>query len=666
MRGLQLFGGEYTDEDQEPLLVRNDCMTQGQTGTQLLDLKVEILERILENLDLHTHLSLLQVNKRLCRLIGEKFLFKHVVLVDKLSLLKFNALLQCKSLVIGKDVSSLVKTVEFVNPEHHDSLFKYSKYYKGGYTETVIGGSYSFVDNGVLNKDKRRGSVSRPRSTSKSKKKYHSLGSETHSSLFKLECKFSDYTYIELMLNIIDLLPHISHVILSSVESNFKIPLWYSVFNDGSKDFFKKIIQNQQSMNVEDIRSFRVSEKWISQYKETFLSLRRFKKLSIKAQDNILLKPNLLCCFGVFDELVLENVTITTESLDTPLEYLPLQMRVGSDNLLDLHCAVQSLELRACTIKPGNGLMRLLHAFFFLVRKLSMFDLQSKFDLLLINCFSSLTHLTLDCNSSCFVDVQPVSDTYYYPADSSQQDTDDAKTLIDVREEQKLTAPPPTTPVVALMNYEKLINDRPNISRRLALLTADQAHYFNSSSISAFHCFFHHFKPLWERIPRKNIHLTIVNIPFTNVFPLDPQYVWERFLNTEVDTLYEVDNVDDSSTTQFQYWWDSKINDYLKATCTKFPHLNPDDQDLTSSKWNDFHRINSFKDIPNVNLWFFFKLLSRFQSVEIRMLRQWLFCTPRSRYDWELLLNPILNARTTVKVKDNAGYLLYSYGSTRN
>lgn len=663
MRGLQLFGGgsRRSVESERPLLNTKESVLVP-TGPHLLKLPDKLLERILENLDIPTYLSLIQVNKKLYQLICERFLFKHVVLMNKNALLKFNALIECKSLTLRNDISYLVKTVEFVDPEYHDSLFKYSKYYNTGFADTVIGGSYSFSERQGRSTDIRTSSRSASVSSTRSRTKQGA--SEVYHQLSKLESKFLDYTYIELMLNIIDSLPNVSHVILSQVEKNFKIPLWYSVLNDGSKDFFKKIIKGQGSMTVEDLRTFRVSSDWIKQYEETFHSLSRFKRLSIKAKTNLVLKPNLLCCFGVFDELMLENITITPESIDTPLEYLPLYMRIGHDKCLDLHLPVQTLELKSCVIKAGNGLMRLLYSFFFRVRKLSLFDLQSKYDLLLINCFGSLTHLTIDCNSTCFVNVKPTDESYYFPEEPMQDDMDDLKTLIDPQKGVKLTAPPPTTPVVVVMNNGKLINTEASTPRKPALLTTEQAHYFGSSSISPFHSYFHHFKRLWERIPNSGVHLTIVNIPFTNVFPLVPELVWERFLTSDQDTLY--DNSDDENNHELdEYWWDPKIKENLERATHFNNDIDISEEDFSPRKWNDFHRINSFKDIPNVNVWYFLKLLSKFQSVEIRMLRQWLFCTPRTRYDWELLLRPVLNGRVPVTVKDNAGYLLYSYGNSK-
>lgn len=666
MRGLQLFGVGKKNVSEE-----NGLYSQGRSeknqytklqGPHLLGLPDKILERVLENLDLQTYLSLIRVNKKFYQFICERFLFKNVVLTNKMSLLQFNALIQCQSLTLRNDISYLVRSVEFVDPECHDSLFKYSKYYRTDSSGTMIGGTYSFAERQGRSDDIMLNS-SRSTSLSSVRSRTKQNSTEIHQRLAKLESKFNNYTYIELMLNIIDYLPNLSHIILSQVEQNFKVPLWYSVLNDGSKEFMKKIIKGQGSMTVEDLRSFKVSNEWIRQYEETFQSLSRFKRLSIKAKTNLALRPNHLCCFGVFEELMLENVTITTESLDTPLEYLPLYLRIGRDKRLDLHLPVLSLELKSCTIKPGNGLMRLIYSYFFPVRKLSLYNLQSKFDLLLINCFPSLSHLTLDCNSKCFVDVVPVDESYYFPDEPAQDVLDDVQTLINSSKRTKLTTPPPTTPVVVVMNKGKLVNNEPSVHRKPALLTTTQANYFQSASISPFHCYFHHFKRLWERIPNSGVHLTIVNIPFTNVFPLVPELVWERFLTNDSDTLYG-DSDSENEEERDEFWWDSSIRDYLEETIGMSNNLDDSHEELEPQKWNDLHRINSFKDIPNVNVWFFLKLISKFQSVEIHMLRQWLFCTPRTRYDWELLLKPVLNGKVPVTVKDNAGYLLYSYGST--
>ncbi|CDO94519.1 unnamed protein product [Kluyveromyces dobzhanskii CBS 2104] len=598
MRGLQLFGGDSKKSDETEIsLLDHEESSSIPIGPHLLKLPDKLLERILENLDLPTYLSLIRVNKQLYQLICEKFLFKYVVLTNKTALLKFNALIECKTLTLRKDISYLVKTVEFVNPEYHDSLFKYSKYYSTGFADTVIGGSYAFSERQGRSDDIRASSRSASVSSTRSKTKQDS--SATHSQLSKLESNFSNYTYIELMLNIIDSLPNASHIILSQVEQHFKIPLWYSVLNDGSKDFFKKIIKGQGSMTVEDLRSFRVSNNWIREYENTFQSLSRFKKLSIKAKTKLVLRPNLLCCFGVFDELMLENITITTESIDTPLEYLPLYMRIGRDKCLDLHLPIQALTLKSCVIQAGNGLMRLMYSYFFRVRKLSLFNLQSKYDLLLINCFGSLTHLTIDCNSKCFIDVKPTDESYYFPVEPVQDDMDDLKTLIEPRRSTKLTAPPPTTPVVVVLNNNELVNAEASVPRKPALLTIEQAFYFKSSCISPFHSYFHHFKKLWERIPKSGVHLTIVNIPFTNVFPLIPELVWERFLTGDQDTL--CDDSDDDQDIE-EYWWDAKIKEYLELTTRHSTGIDDSDEEFSSKKWNDYNRINSFKDIPNVNV----------------------------------------------------------------
>lgn len=87
------------------------------------------------------------------------------------------------------------------------------------------------------------------------------------------------------MLDIIDYLPNLTRVILSDVEPNFKIPLWYSVFNDGSRDFFKKIIKGQQSITNEDLRTFQLSKKFVKEYESKYYSLPRLKILEIKANN---------------------------------------------------------------------------------------------------------------------------------------------------------------------------------------------------------------------------------------------------------------------------------------------------------------------------------------------------------------------------------------------
>lgn len=216
MRGLQLFGSSKKHHDSETPLLRSTRINYVPSGPHLLNLPVKILERILENLDLDTYLSLILVNKKLYQLICEKFLFKNVILMNKTSLLKFNALIECQSLTLRNDISYLVKSVEFVNPEYRDSLFKYSKFYNTGFAETVIGGSYSFVDRQGRSSDMRTNSRSASISSSRSRSKQTST--EIHEQLYKLESKCSNYTYIELMLNIIDILPNVSHVILSQVE----------------------------------------------------------------------------------------------------------------------------------------------------------------------------------------------------------------------------------------------------------------------------------------------------------------------------------------------------------------------------------------------------------------------------------------------------------------
>ena len=84
------------------------------------------------------------------------------------------------------------------------------------------------------------------------------------------------------MLDIIDYLPNLMHLILSDVEQNFKIPLWHSVFNDGSREVFKKIINGTQSMNMNNLRTFELSSEFVSQYDRKFYSPLRLKTLNVE------------------------------------------------------------------------------------------------------------------------------------------------------------------------------------------------------------------------------------------------------------------------------------------------------------------------------------------------------------------------------------------------
>lgn len=710
-----------------------EMVDQHLSELHLLRLPPKILDQILENLDTDTLLSLCLVNSQLYGTISNKFLYNHVVLRGKLSLLKFNALIHAEFHTAdalqkrrtdfkSHNTRFLVKSVEFVDPQCQDSLLKYSKFYQN--EVSMIGGTYSFLNDKPKSSNTHSTTSGAPLSrvsTNSSASSAPFIGEDStsiserrrsrrrsHSShtkaspirnaasplrnffdsapssslsptpLLKMETKYSHYTYIELMLDIIDYLPNLSHVILSQVEPGFKVPLWYSVLNDGSREFFKKIIKGQQSMNREDLRIFKLSPEWISDYEEKFYSLRRFKKLEIRGCDGVppvVLRPNLLCCFGVFDALELRNLVIDSKSLDTPFEYLPLHMRKGSERFLDVYLPITSLTLNSCEIVPGNGIMKLIHFYFNRVRNLTFLNLQSKYDLLLSNCFPCLTDLTIDCNSTCFVDCKLANDEYYHPQEEIHDDNESiGETLINAPLSREIIVPPPTTPVVIALNSKYIGRQNAEIKKKPAVITCSQQEYYHSFRIPQFHYFFHHFKDIWDRVPCQNIHIKIVNIPFTNVYPLVPHAFWEQLLNYQSDdqeTLCGSSNAQNESYQNTPHWWDSLVDDCMKNSLdnSRAQPLISQDSDLPthidSQITNNYQNSKVFRDIPNVNVWYFLKNLSKFKSVQIGMSRTWLFCTPRTRYDWELLLKPVLSGGVPVQVRDNNGYILYSYDFER-
>lgn len=691
MKKLQLFGrSKYfslassdvhkkaaktkVDED----IGRDDQVAELTNKLCILDLPPSIQAKIWSELSIRDLINVCRVNKQLYATISNDYLYKDVILDSKISLLKFNAAIHSEFHTANalrkngksKNARFLVRSIEFRNPECQDSLLKYSKFYSGGQdSSSIIGGSYNI--NSVL----------------------------TDSSVGKLENKYIQYTYIELMLDIIDYLPNLSHIILSDIEPGFKIPYWYSVFNDGSRDFFKKIIKGQQSMNNNDLRSFQISDKFVDDYERKFYTLQRFKTLELrgvldpkKQTLQVPLRSNLLCCFGVINELVLENIIIDPVSLDTPLEFIPMHLEKNRDSTgatepYSVHSTYQSLTLKSCQIIPGNGILRLFNEFFQCVRTFNLLSIWSIYDLLLCNCFPKLTDLTIDCNSRCFRNQIVVNENYYY--DENKLNFDDldldnvsmSETLLDDPDEQILQAPPPTTAVVLALelNYITRTTTDTTNKRRPAMITKEQALYFQHSRIPHFHYFFHYFKSLWERLPHKNVNINIVNIPFTNVFPLSPLKYWEKLINqdsSDQETLIAYRNSarsndeNDASQNSPCYYWNQLIENCIKDGVdilrlnSNYADLSIEDvlSDINSDTFNNYQNVKRFKDIPNINLYFFLKSLSRFKSVKIQMLRKWAFCTTRSRYDWELLLKPVLNVNVPIEVHDKDGFTLYSYG----
>lgn len=536
------------------------------------------------------------------------------------------------------------------------------------------------------------------------------------------------------MLDIIDYLPNLTRVILSDVEPNFKIPLWYSVFNDGSRDFFKKIIKGQQSITNEDLRTFQLSKKFVKEYESKYYSLPRLKILEIKANNKrqrtsnrqrhhqkLVLRPSLFCCFGIINELKLENVTVDTESLDTPMEFLPLFLKNEDNELYSLQSPITALTLDSCDVVPGNGILRLFHSYFKMVKHLSLLKINSKFDLLLCSCFPSLSNLTIDCNSKCFTNEQVVGESYYFQQRSldTEDDFDDCnsmtETLFEAPSDSKIITPPPTSSVVLSLNLNYISrttgndvsnNPSPDNNKKPAMLTAAQLQTFQRQRIPEFHSFYHYYRLLWERLPSKNISINVINIPFTNVYPLSPLSFWEHLARTitsvdetdedvgdenDQETLigYENNSIRDNipnanavpnlstvmspeSDIHHTYYWNNSVRRCLRDSLIKLKNRTIEYRDLDVEEFlqnvtlenffNDFQDPENFKDIPNINLWCFLRNLSKFKAVKIRMLRHFSLCTPRTRYDWELLLKPVLRVNVPIEVRDKDGFVLYSYG----
>lgn len=674
----------------------------------LLSLPPKILSQIIGQLDVNTLVSLCQVNSELYQLTSNDFLYRKIILDNKLSLLKFNALIHSefhtssalaeqKCGKTSQNVRFLVRGIEFRNPQCQDSLLKYSKYYHSSAKEQqIFTGSYGFDDDlaPTMSNSKSRSSAVSESSASSSRRHSDKLDqavAERYRNLNKLECKYSQYTYIELMLDIIDYLPNLSRIVLDNVQPGFKVPLWYSVMNDGTKDFFKKIISGQQSITSQELRTFEISADFASKYEKKFHLLPRVKSLEIRAaldsreKCQVHLKPNLLCCFGIIDELILQNVIVDTDSLEAPLEFMPFHLQLESSGVYDLHSTVRSLILKSCEIKPGNGILRLFYDYFKCVRELQLLEVTSKFDMLLCNCFSSLNELTIDCSSPCFMNERVVNDAYYYDIedslDSLEQNSDGdqvsvTETLLDEPVKYFVAAPPPTSPVVLAIQSKyltKAMIQAQGGTRKTALLIKSQNEFFNTLRVPEFHRFFHYNRKLWDRLPRKNININIVNIPFTNVFPMSPQFYCEKLLKPLEDdqqTLLPLRGSLLANDRDREHYWDEVVKECMldsirdSPTLTSYNDSNVEGllNDVDLEGLNNMENFKMFQDIPNLNAWFFLKSLSEFKSVRIHMLKQWLFCTPRTRFDWEILLKPVLNVSVPVEVRDRDGVVLYSYG----
>ncbi|CCF56281.1 hypothetical protein KAFR_0A08470 [Kazachstania africana CBS 2517] len=667
MKGLQLLSKPRifpfnTSNEAASVHSRNVTTEKNSSKYALITLPDDIFKSVIDHLDTESLLSLCLTNHAFYDKISKEFLYKDVKLRSKISLLKFNSLIHSKK----AKLRLLVSSIQFKNPQSQDSLLKYAKFYQGNKTDdTTIAGSYNYTLSEGEDKSPRK--------------------FKTSDRLKEIENCYFQYTYIELMLDIIDNLPNLTHITLNDLEPNFKIPLWYSVMNDNSKNFIKKIINNEQSMNNDDLRNFEISTKFVKNYKSRIDCLPRFQKLELKSKKSVHLRSNLLCCFGLIDELILDGVIIDSLSLDTPMEFIPLVLERQDSKFYSVHTTFTSLILKNCQIISGNGILRLFNQFFKRLKRLSLLQVRSKYDILISNCFPSLRELTIDCNSKCFTHPVLIDETYYYDIaqendiDLNEDVTSISETLLDRPvPEKQLQIPAPTSSVILSSNGNYISSTfsdavRTKKSKDAIPLTKPQWQYFKEIRVPSFHVFYHNFKHVWDKLPKRNININIVNIPFTNVFPLSPAVYWERFLFTnDQETLVGCSQ----TLAAEQYPW---TNDILNCLQDGIEELNKhktqigdsnlyimDNLNFEIDRFNNFHNYKNFKDIPYINLFFFFSLLSKFSSIKIKMLRRWINSTKRTRYDWELLLRALLlNVNVPVEVRDQDGFILYSYGDMR-
>lgn len=727
---------ENTKHGQVTSGVRRKLRTQEYPPLHLLALPEKVLKLILQHLDSTSLIMLSEVNSQLYNIVSNDFLYRDVLLDSKASLLKFLAMIRAElhtadaldptrsGMVESRNARFLVKSVEFVRPQCTDSLLKYSKFHaKDGVARETIAGAYTFdAATTTISTDSRLPTVPKnisfddkgnansyasiPKSSQTRDNRNSHFVKDREKEIARMESKFSTYTYIELMLAIIDYLPNLTKIILSEVEPGFKIPLWYSVFNDGSRDFFRKILRGQQSITNHDLGTFEVTKEFISDYESKFYSLPHVKTLEIRGSldkrhnPQILLRPNLLCCFGIIQKLNLKDVIIDTESLDTPMEFIPLHLSKKEVGTYELHSPISSLLLTSCTIIPGNGILKLFHNYFRDVKNVELLAMKSKFDLLICNCFPALTNLTIDCQSKCFTKEQIISDNYYYTNPDEIQDEYElidngstTETLFDKNDEMILEAPPPTSSIILAMNLNYISSTTgPDHSykKKSGLLTKAQKEYFRNLNIPEFHYFYHYYKVLWDRLPHKNVNINVINIPFKNCYPLPPIKFWENVVRAtcgEDDTIdqetliayttspneaveIEPDFIDGNGVSA-EYPWDKDVKRcgaaYMSQLKNQMQYNDLDIEatmlDIDNGVINNFQNFKYFKDIPNINLWCFLSSLSRFKSVKVQLLKTFLAATPRSRYDWELLLRPVLKVNVPVEVRDRDGFILYSYGS---
>ncbi|AGO11608.1 AaceriADL174Cp [[Ashbya] aceris (nom. inval.)] len=687
MRRLQLFKGNKVTRCPEYESSSNEAAPgRSRRTVGLLDLPPKVLQRIARYLDKRSLLALGSTSKYLYEGFCHRLIYRNVTIESKEQLLKFNATLtsSLRALSVGDSKTrgqwhaDAVSSIEFVNPQSNDSLPSSYGSFNQGTAHTLYGSS-------VMGGSQRKSYSPRPpRINPDGSRHKHMLAmfgpySDPDAHFNCLESEYVQYTYLDLMVAALDRLPNLQRVTLSEIAPSFTVPIRFSVLNDGSTAFSKLVENPRRSMTREDLRDFKLSSTWLREYNKKYRNLPSYRTLELRAtrcRVPVYLRPNLLCCFGIFEELILYNFALSTESFDTPFEYLPMQIVERSRGVWDLSSPASSLVLDACYVVPGSGIMPGLHSYFAQVSRLALFDIRSLSDILLCKCLPALCELSIDCTSTCFINHEPVETEYYIGASSelnAQDSESTVETLVERIAPLNLLAPPPTTAVIILLNHGILSRSTHAYPIKAGSITIEQENYFTSFNISKFYYAFHYFKNLWDRISNKNISLKLINVSFTNVCPLEPQEFWQRFRNYQSDDQATISGIISIHSPAFasitHNTWDSDfIEHYLsyfnaneERDFASSPALNQDNGHtaiVDPSMLNNYHDLKMFQDIPDVNFWFFLNIVSGFKSVEFHTSD---VDTLLGSYDWERMLGPILLGRKPLKVKDCKGNIRFSY-----
>lgn len=309
----------FAEKKQGPLIDHNPIEYPPNT---LLGLPLEILFKIIQNLDCKDWLILCLTCRYLHDFIDTFFLYHDVKLTHKDALLRFR-----KTISKNKKTNKLslhVKNIEFCRPVKDSAECE---------TTSIAGFEYS-------------------------------TGGKDSTS------------YISVMLEIISLLPNLSHINLSEISPGFQFPEWAS------------------------------SLKTYAHEHNYYPSI---KKLSLSSESgwNIALRPNLLWSFGLIEELHITDIIIDSSSLLRPHlltvsnENGPLITKQALNRTNPITWSpIRRLTLSSCSI-ASNG-SRYLQGYFKQVDTLKLVHLRSHYDLLLSHCFPNLKDLTIDLNSKGF------------------------------------------------------------------------------------------------------------------------------------------------------------------------------------------------------------------------------------------------------------------------